>query len=152
MKKLWPEYWAGIKADLAGCVGVPYRLGAEVSASGKFPPDKIDCSELIELVYARAGIPVPDGSWVQHHESYPVDNPRVGDLCFLARLKSENNYNPEGIYHVGILYTPSSVIEAYGKPKSKVIIRSRKMWQAKRNFKRAGGWRRLKIIKKRGLA
>ena len=145
----WPILWAAIKADLAACVGVKYKFGHEFKDLDAFPPKLIDCSELVELVFARAGFAVPDGSFNQHKQSFVLlpEEVRPGDLGFFADPKKSKPWNPSGIYHVGILYTPATVIEAHGRPYNKVVIRRRKTWEEKDAFKRAGGWRRLNVLR-----
>jgi cell wall-associated NlpC family hydrolase len=50
-----------------GQAGDPYVWGAE-AVGGDANPDSFDCSELIQWAAARAGVQLPDGSWLQYLE------------------------------------------------------------------------------------
>jgi len=104
-------------------LGVPYRYGVEVSYKDGIP-SAIDCSELIEFVLSRFGLPVPDGSWCQYSWCIPLpkdDEPPAGSLGFMSKLVYRSEYNPLGVYHVGLVLPRHVVIEAYGKPINKVV-------------------------------
>lgn len=137
-----------MKAELERLVGTPYRLGAEVK-DGEWPPEALDCSELVELCFKRQGIKCPDGSWNQHADSVSVNDPRPGDLGFFCKKERQTGANPYGIYHVGIVFDDKMMVEARAKDRrgryGKVILRPREKWEAFDGFKNAGGYRRLKV-------
>jgi cell wall-associated NlpC family hydrolase len=56
----------------------------------------VDCSCLVQNVYAAAGIHLPRVAVDQFNATLPSGDPRPGDLVFFA-----NTYEP-GISHVGI--------------------------------------------------
>jgi cell wall-associated NlpC family hydrolase len=70
-------------------LGVPYLFGG-CSRTG------VDCSCLVQNVYAAAGIHLPRVAVDQFNATVPVSDPQPGDLVFFA-----NTYEP-GISHVGI--------------------------------------------------
>jgi peptidoglycan DL-endopeptidase CwlO len=70
-------------------LGVPYSFGG-CSRGG------VDCSCLVQIVYAGAGIHLPRVAVDQFNATRPVSDPQPGDLVFFA-----NTYEP-GISHVGI--------------------------------------------------
>ena len=70
-------------------LGVPYVFGG-CSRGG------VDCSCLVENVYAAAGIHLPRVAVDQFNATSPISDPEPGDLVFFA-----NTYEP-GISHVGI--------------------------------------------------
>jgi cell wall-associated NlpC family hydrolase len=70
-------------------LGVPYVFGG-CSRGG------VDCSCLVQNVYAVLGIHLPRVAVDQFNATQPVSDPRPGDLVFFA-----NTYEP-GISHVGI--------------------------------------------------
>jgi cell wall-associated NlpC family hydrolase len=84
------------RSDLGGVVqiarswlGVPHVFGGR-SRSG------VDCSCLVQNVYAAAGIRLPRVAVDQFNATQPVADPQPGDLVFFA-----NTYQP-GVSHVGI--------------------------------------------------
>jgi NlpC/P60 family len=85
------------RSDLGGIVvqlarswlGVPYVFGG-CSRSG------VDCSCLVQIVYAAADIRLPRVAVDQFNATQPVADPQPGDLVFFA-----NTYQP-GVSHVGI--------------------------------------------------
>jgi cell wall-associated NlpC family hydrolase len=98
-------------------VGKPYRLGAEVNIQ-QFLKDpraenikEIDCSELVEVLFAVIGITVPDGSYNQIKVCRPIIGEQlcIGDLGFKA--------NPDNgvVHHVGIYIGDNTILEAKGK-------------------------------------
>lgn len=100
-------------------VGTPYVFGAEVNLKD---PDishikAIDCSELIEYLFAQIGIQVPDGSYNQAKVCRKIQAGEIliGDLIFL--------WNPENevIHHVGINLGEGRILEAKGKAYGVVI-------------------------------
>lgn len=70
-------------------LGVPYLFGG-------CSPSGVDCSCLIQKVYAAAGIHLPRVAVDQFNATVAVADPKRGDLVFFA-----NTYEP-GISHVGI--------------------------------------------------
>ena len=70
-------------------LGVPYLFGG-CSRAG------VDCSCLVQNVYAAAGIHLPRIAVDQFNATVPISDPQPGDLVFFA-----NTYEP-GISHVGI--------------------------------------------------
>ena len=70
-------------------LGVPYLFGG-------CSPTGVDCSCLVQNVYAAIGIHLPRVAVDQFNATVPVSDPRPGDLVFFA-----NTYEP-GISHVGI--------------------------------------------------
>jgi cell wall-associated NlpC family hydrolase len=70
-------------------LGVPYVFGG-CSRGG------VDCSCLVQNVYAALGIHLPRVAVDQFNATTPVTDPQPGDLVFFA-----NTYEP-GISHVGI--------------------------------------------------
>jgi len=70
-------------------LGAPYVFGG-CSVTG------VDCSCLVQKVYAAAGIRLPRVAVDQFNATVPVVDPQLGDLVFFA-----NTYEP-GISHVGI--------------------------------------------------
>jgi cell wall-associated NlpC family hydrolase len=70
-------------------MGVPYLFGG-CSRTG------VDCSCLVQNVYAAVGIHLPRVAVDQFNATVPVADPQPGDLVFFA-----NTYEP-GISHVGI--------------------------------------------------
>ena len=69
-------------------LGVPYLFGG-CSRAG------VDCSCLVQNVYAAAGIHIPRVAVDQFNATVPIADPRPGDMVFFA-----NTYMP-GISHVG---------------------------------------------------
>jgi cell wall-associated NlpC family hydrolase len=86
-----------LEGDLGGRVvqiaqlwlGVPYQFGG-CSHTG------VDCSCLVQNVYAALGIRLPRVAVDQFNATVPISDPQPGDLVFFA-----NTYQP-GISHVGI--------------------------------------------------
>jgi peptidoglycan DL-endopeptidase CwlO len=70
-------------------LGVPYVFGG-CSRAG------VDCSCLVQNVYAAVGIHLPRVAVDQFNATSPISEPQPGDLVFFA-----NTYEP-GISHVGI--------------------------------------------------
>ena len=70
-------------------LGVPYVFGG-CSSTG------VDCSCLVQKVYAAAGVYLPRVAVDQFNATVPVSDPQPGDLVFFAKT-----YEP-GISHVGI--------------------------------------------------
>jgi len=70
-------------------LGVPYLFGG-CSRAG------VDCSCLVQNVYAAAGVRLPRVAVDQFNATLPIGDPQPGDLVFFA-----NTYTP-GISHVGV--------------------------------------------------
>ena len=70
-------------------LGVPYLFGGCTHAG-------VDCSCLVENVYAAADIRLPRVAVDQFNATLPTNDPQPGDLVFFA-----NTYMP-GVSHVGI--------------------------------------------------
>ena len=70
-------------------LGVPYVFGGCARAG-------VDCSCLVQNVYAAFGIHLPRVAVDQFNATSPISEPQPGDLVFFA-----NTYEP-GISHVGI--------------------------------------------------
>lgn len=121
-------------------IGKPYLFGYKPNYQTDLNPKAFDCSALVKWCYARAGANVPDGSENQFEASEPVQDPQVGDLCFLK--------SPGGpTHHVGLYWQDGMVLEAHGsavwgnEPKFQVILRPQKLWLQQSEFT---GWRRFK--------
>ncbi len=70
-------------------LGVPYLFGGCTRVG-------VDCSCLVQNVYAAAGLGLPRVAVDQFNATVPISDPQPGDLVFFA-----NTYQP-GISHVGI--------------------------------------------------
>lgn len=119
-------------------LGKPYKFGAEINLNDPDPSHikAIDCSELVEWLYAQIGIQVPDGSYNQFKVSHPIEGaPRVGDLGFKWIPETQS------IHHVGI-WIGESVLEAKGKDYG-VVLTERKDYESSSHF---AMWRRLSSI------
>jgi hypothetical protein len=102
----------GLSARLKG---VKYDFGAEVAPDTSITEilekqQKIDCSELVELLFNKIGYKVPDGSYNQYRASAPVfeNHLEVGDLVFKQKGGAIN--------HVGVIISvnPTLTLEAEG--------------------------------------
>ncbi len=153
MSESIPDYlvwWPKMRFDVEQLLqmGVTYRYGAEARAED-WPPKALDCSELLELLYARRGIPCPDGASIQWKECVPAGIARPGDLGFWRDHKKAKP-GRDGIYHVGMLWLKGNVVEMRAKDTrgqyGKLILRPRTAWESWGPFKDAGGWRRLRIL------
>lgn len=115
-------------------LGVPYVYGAEWTDYSK-PPVALDCSELTEGVFNINGLRLPDGSQNQYNYCVHSPSPTIGDLAFFGR-----GGKPDQIYHVGMVYSDTDIIEARGyQPEShfdtgKVILRPITAWIIYPNF------------------
>lgn len=131
-------------------VGKPYVFGTENDPHADPAAYKAwDCSELVEIAFAKIGITVPDGSYNQAKVINPVapDQLQIGDLGF--------KWFPDTgvIHHVGIyignrplpegsqVQVPT-VIEAKGKDWGVVLTPADTFMKSSQFAK----WGRLKII------
>jgi cell wall-associated NlpC family hydrolase len=119
-------------------VGKPYNFGIEVDLREHDPAKlkALDCSELIEWLFAQIEIAVPDGSYNQFKVSVPVTGDLlIGDLGF--------KWHPDNqvIHHVGV-WLGDKVLEAKGKAWG-VVLTSKEQFQASIDW---AMWRRLNKI------
>lgn len=131
--------WARFISVANQLVGKPYIFGAETDLKDPDPTHikALDCSEIVEWLFARIFIDVPDGSYNQYKVSRPVvGEPWIGDLGF--------KWHPDTqvIHHVGIYLADNKVIEAKGA-KWGVIITPREEYEKSTDW---AGWRRLNQI------
>lgn len=103
--------WAKFASLGKQLVGKPYVFGVEVDPMESDPAKikALDCSELVEWLFAQVGVPVPDGSYNQDKACEKVSGPlKVGDLGFKA--------NPVNgvVHHVGVYIGDNNVLEAKG--------------------------------------
>ncbi|ATJ84537.1 C40 family peptidase [Halomonas beimenensis] len=91
-----------ILAEARQALGTPYRYGG----SGE---DGVDCSGLVQRVYARAGIPVPRTSRHQFERLPPTEEARPGDLLFFDTADRGK------ASHVGIYLGDGEMIHAPGR-------------------------------------
>jgi len=113
-----------------GQLGKPYVFGVELNLDDDYPKS-FDCSEFVQWLFHKNGLTIPDGSKAQYDFTSLTMNPLPGDLGFFGDDK-------RGIYHVGMIFDDTKVIEARGYPYNKVIFRPRIAWNQFGNFK---GWR-----------
>ena len=114
-------------------LGATYEYGAEW-VNYNIIPSSIDCSELVEGVYALQKLKMPDGSQNQFNYTMPVASPQIGDLAFFGRSGRTNE-----IYHVGMVFDKTMIIEARAhqpklKESGKVILRPIWNWMNYKNF------------------
>lgn len=119
-------------------VGKFYNFGIEVNLKETDPAKitALDCSELVEWLYAQVGMTIPDGSYNQFKVSKPVEGELlIGDLGF--------KWNPDthSVHHVGV-WIDGSVLEAKGKSYG-VVLTSREAYEGSSHF---AGWRRLNVV------
>ena len=109
--------WSKLISFGLALVGKPYKFGAEIDIK-KIAADPnpnsiiaIDCSELIEVLFALVGLSVPDGSYNQAKFCRHVskDNLLIGDLAFKWWPDTEV------IHHVGINIGEGRILEAKGR-------------------------------------
>jgi len=133
--------WKRFDEELRGCIGIPYRFGAEANLKSDEKPKAFDCSELVEWAFARVGVRVPDGSENQYQASRQLleeETARIGDVGFVRPMGGP-------AHHVVINMGDGTVIEARGNPYNKVIYRPVKIWEAWDVF---SGWRRFNAVEK----
>lgn len=119
-------------------LGKPYNFGEEVNLKDGDPTHikAIDCSELVEWLFAQVGVVVPDGSYNQFKHSVPIEgDPKIGDLAFkwIPETKS--------VHHVGV-WIDEGVLEAKGKDFG-VVLTPRDKYEASSHF---AMWRRISQI------
>lgn len=130
----WPEF-----VRLARMlVGKPYVFGAETDLGDPDPAhiQALDCSELVEWLYAQIGLVMPDGSYNQFKATVPVTGvPRAGDLGFKWVVETQT------IHHVAVCIG-DVLVEAKGKSWG-TIYTPIEAFQANPEF---AGWRRHKGV------
>jgi len=133
--------WAHLITLGKKLVGKPYVLGAEVNLKD---PDTdhikaIDCSEIVEWLFAQINIAVPDGSY---NQAKVVTRISPGQPILIGDLGFKWNPENEGIHHVGIFIGDDTILEAKGK-KWGVVLTPVKDFTASEHF---AFWGRLKDI------
>jgi len=111
--------------------GKLYEFGKEVQFEEEV--DTIDCSELTENAYNRAGLEMPDGSWAQYEFCRPTAKPKPGDLGFLWSEKRGQ------IGHVEMFTGGTGIIGAVGGKVGRVRETSVSWLEEHTRFR---GWRR----------
>lgn len=132
--------WARFVALSNQLIGKPYVFGAETNLKDPDPSNikALDCSEMVEWLYAQVGLAMPDGSYNQFKATVPVvGSPRIGDLAFKWVLETHS------IHHVGVCIGPTHLIEAKGKSWGTILTPIKDFEQ---NIEFAG-WRRHKDVK-----
>jgi cell wall-associated NlpC family hydrolase len=102
--------------------GDPYVWGAHTSPSDA-DPGAFDCSELVRWAAARAGVQVPDGSWLQYLDLkekgalVPVEQAlrTPGALLFSFSSEPERGGGRPSEAHVAISLGDGRTIEARGR-------------------------------------
>ena len=128
----------GLAEDAEKLLGIPYKLGAEWTDLSKAPPF-IDCSEMVEGLFRKRALEMPDGAvnqWL-FLKAYPASQPTTGDIGFFIERDGQPDRPKGTVYHSGMIFDASRVIEARGKPYDKVLFRPVIAW---REFKNFGGW------------
>lgn len=111
MKKDSEINWSHFVTQARALVGKPYVFGAETNLKDPDPAHikALDCSELVEWLYAQIGLAMPDGSYNQFKVTVPViGTPRIGDLGFKWVLETKS------IHHVAVCIG-DVLVEAKGK-------------------------------------
>lgn len=128
----------GLTEDAEKLLGIPYKIGAEWTDLAQ-PPALIDCSEMVEGLCHKRALEMPDGAVNQYNflKQYPAANPTRGDIGFFIERDGQHDRPKGTVYHSGMIFDASRVIEARGKPYDKVIFRPIIAW---REFKNFGGW------------
>lgn len=104
--------WPRLIDFLRRQIGKPYLYGVENDPmETNWDNYKAwDCSELVQVGFAKIGIAVPDGSYNQAKICTRITGePLIGDLGFKWHPDTES------IHHVGIYIGDGNVIEAKGK-------------------------------------
>lgn len=116
--------WATFITFLLAQVGKPYAFGTENDPKAADDSYKSwDCSELVQVAFAKIGITVPDGSYNQAKIVNTVtrDQLQIGDLGF--KWYAETGV----IHHVGIFIGHRSAKE--GMPPVPMVIEAKgKSW------------------------
>lgn len=86
-----------IKKIAESWIGVKYKYGGDTR-------DGVDCSGFVKSVYVELGQFIPRTSYEQYLNSFPTNNPRVGDLVFFKKN--------DKIYHVGLYVGNDMMIHA----------------------------------------
>ncbi|TCO80300.1 NlpC/P60 family protein [Plasticicumulans lactativorans] len=103
-------------ALLAGCASAPSPLRERVLSNaerligtpyvaGGATPKGVDCSGLVQMAYARAGLRVPRSTEEQFRRGRHLDDVQPGDLLFFAT-------EPDRVSHVGIYTGDGQMIHA----------------------------------------
>ena len=119
-------------------LGIKYVFGAETNLKDSDPTHikELDCSELVEWLFAQIGLNVPDGSYNQFKVSKPITgDPQIGDLGFKWIPETES------VHHVGV-WIGDGVLEAKGK-KWGTVLTSRKDFENSPDW---AMWRRLNQV------
>lgn len=128
------ELRAALASEAKKLLGIKYEYGAEWTDYTKLP-SHLDCSELVEGVFKIVGLKMPDGGQAQYNFTVPVEKAAAGDLAFFGK-----NGKIDQIYHVGLVFDDSSIIEARGFQADssfktgEVILRPRSAWEKYKNF------------------
>lgn len=100
-------------------VGKPYVFGAEVDLKDPDPAhiNAIDCSELVEWLYAQINVSMPDGSYNQAKmcKRLEFNAGLASDILLLGDLGFKWDPETHAIHHVGIFIGNGEVLEAKGK-------------------------------------
>ena len=129
---LTQEQKTKLKAYLDEQVGKPYVFGIE--NDGILNPGAWDCSELVQNAISQVlKLKFCDGARYQLHACRklgPTEQEQVGDLGFLV--------DPEGTpaRHVVMVYDEMQVVEARGRPFSRVILCDKNYWINRKGFLR----------------
>lgn len=96
------------RAHILSWKDVDYQFGWEVPLdSPRRVPPHLDCSEMVELIFHRSGVKIPDGSYNQRDASRPFKGElQTGDLFFLE-------FSSGRTHHVGMYL---SKLDADGRP------------------------------------
>lgn len=131
--------WSELVNFLKRQIGKPYIFGVEndPKESNWNNYQAWDCSEIVEVGFAKIGIGVPDGSYNQDKVCSRVNGEhQVGDLAF--------KWDPdtEIIHHVGIYIGNDMIVEAKGK-RWGVVATPVSVYESSPHF---AHWGRLRIL------
>ncbi|WP_353980184.1 C40 family peptidase [Salinicola endophyticus] len=89
-----------VMAAAKDALGTPYRWGGSTPAG-------YDCSGLVQMAYAKIGVPLPRTANEQYHALPEIDVARPGDLLFFG---GGNRATHVGIYmgHRQMIHAPGS--------------------------------------------
>lgn len=118
--------WARLVELGKKLVGTPYNLGAETNLKDTEVAHikAIDCSELVEWLYAQIGLSIPDGSYNQAkvcRELRFIPNDPKSDVLLLGDLGFKWDPETHAIHHVAIYIGGRDVLEAKGKKWGTII-------------------------------